>query len=117
MLGQPTLECNGEQVVLAARKSLALVCLLALRQEPLSRDEVARLLGNGRFANVSRALYQLRQLPVAENWVDAGEQLGLHASTDVHEVERLRNAGEYEAALQLGRGPVLSGVNLDDDAA
>lgn len=117
MLGQPTLEWNGEQVVIAARKSLALVCLLALRQEPLSRDEVARLLWNSRLSNVRQALYQLRQLPGAENWIDAGEQLGLHASTDVHEFERLLNAGEYEAALQLWRGPFLSGLNLDDDAA
>src|SRR5690625_2787917 len=116
VLGSPVLEWDGQTVAVPARKSLLLLCLLALRNAPVSREEAAQLLWNGRLSSVRQALYQLRRLPGAEQWLQADDQLQLNAVTDVAEFERNLDDGNSEAALQLWRGPLLEGIDFDDAA-
>ncbi len=115
LLGQPALEWDGQPVNVPARKSLLLVCLLALRQAAVTREEAATLLWNGRLSNVRQALYQLRRLPGAEVWLEAeGDQLLLHAGTDAAEFERHIEEGQFESALALWRGRLAEGLDFSD---
>lgn len=116
VLGAPVLEWDGQSVTVPARKSLLLLCALAIRHRPLSREEAAALLWNGRLSSVRQALYQLRRLPGADEWLQADDQLRLNAVTDTGEFERHIEDGDSEAALRLWRGRLLEGVAFDDSA-
>lgn len=64
---------RGVAVEPTSQKSVALLAYLAAAPGPSSREELAALLwGPGRLANVRQALYTLRSLPGAEEWLDAG---------------------------------------------
>ncbi len=114
LLGPPRLSFEGSQISVPSRKSLALLCLLACQDAPLSRREAADLLWDGGLANVRQALYQLRQLPGAADWLDPGTDLMISAWTDVAELETLIAAGDYEAAIALWRGPFMDGLSVPD---
>jgi len=56
----------------ASQKTLALLAYLVATDAPSSREELAALLwGPGRLANVRQALYTLRGLPGADEWLAA----------------------------------------------
>src|SRR5690625_2819615 len=116
MLGNPELTWNGQQFTVASRKSLALLCLLALREAPLSRADAAGMLWDGGLANVRQALYQLRRLPGADVWLEADSDLSVHAVTDVSELAGYVRAGRFTEAVRLPRGPFLHGLELPDAA-
>lgn len=114
LLGSPQVEFGGETLTVASRKSLLLICLLALRDSPLSRTEAAELLWQGGLGNVRQAVYQLRQLPGAEHWLTAGDELDIQAQTDVRLLEEAVRNGDYSGAVELWRGPFLSGLEYSD---
>lgn len=116
MLGSPELTWAGQPLNVASRKSLALLCLLALREAPLSRVDAAGMFWDGGLANVRQALYQLRQLPGADEWLDAGTDLTVRAITDVGLLRERVREGSFREALELWRGPFLQGLELPDAA-
>lgn len=71
--GEARFAHRGVAVEPTSQKSVALLAYLAAAPGPSSREELAALLwGPGRLANVRQALYTLRSLPGAEEWLDAG---------------------------------------------
>lgn len=114
LLGTPHLSFEGAGITVPSRKSLALLCLLACQDAPMSRKEAAELLWDGGLANVRQALYQLRQLPGADEWLDPGTDLAIDCHTDVAELEALISEGRYESAISLWRGPFLDGLSVAD---
>lgn len=114
MLGTPRLEWAGATLTVASRKSLALLCYLALSGRPVPRQKAADLLWGGGLANVRQALYQLRQLPGADSWLGTGDELEIRATVDLHRLEQAVADSDFEAAISLWRGGFLTGLHLDD---
>lgn len=83
--GPPRFSHRGEPVVPPSYKALALLAYLVVAGRPVPRDELALVLwGPGRLANVRQALYTLRSLPGADEWLDDGaQQVGVDAASDV----------------------------------
>lgn len=114
MLGSPELEWNGTPLEVASRKSLALLCLLALRGAPLTRTDAAGMFWDGGLANVRQAVYQLRRLPGADEWLKAENDLTVLAVSDVALLQEFVREGSFAEALSLWRGPFLHGLELPD---
>ena len=114
LLGNPRLSFEGTDITAPSRKSLALLCLLSCQAAPMSRKEAANLLWEGGLGNVRQALYQLKQLPGADEWLDSDTDLTVAAHTDVAELEALIAEGDFEAAIGLWRGPFMDGLTLAD---
>ncbi len=95
------------------RKSLALLCYLALNKST-KRDELAELLwGAGKLNNLRQALYKVRQLEGSEQWFIEEENLNLNASIDVHEFETQISEHNYKVALSLWQGNLLEGFKVN----
>lgn len=88
LLGPVQLFYMGEELRPSSRKALCLIVVLALRGRPVLREELAELLwGPGKLRNLRQALYQLKALPGAEEWLEVGDQhVRLLAETDVQEL-------------------------------
>lgn len=114
MLGAAQLDWQGTAVSVPSRKSLVLMCLLAMQEAPLSRQETADLLWDGGLGNVRQALYQLRRLPGADQWLSRSEELAIAVQTDVSRLEAYVAEGDFAAAIGLWRGPFLDGLNVED---
>lgn len=82
--GEPSFWHRGQEVVPVSRKAVALLAYLVVVGGPVARDELAALLwGRGRLANLRQALYTLRSLPGAAEWLrDGVERLSVNASSD-----------------------------------
>ena len=94
LLGVPRAVYQGEALEVQ-NKHLALICYVALLDRSSPRDELAELLwGPGGGGNLRTALYKLRQLPGAEEWLGDGELIEVHARSDVGLLERARG-GEH----------------------
>lgn len=95
--GSPRFSHRGVAVVPPSHKAVALLAYLVVAGKPVGRDELALMLwGSGRLANVRQALYTLRSLPGAEEWLDDGAQrVGVAATSDVR---ALAQAPEVELA-------------------
>src|SRR5690554_4820393 len=117
LLGAPRFTWRGEKVAPSSRKGLALLALLAAHASGLRREEVAEFLWEpGKLASVRQALYELRKLPGASEWlVESGTKLRLAANTDVAGFVAAEEAGDFERALEHHVGEFLDG--LDDVAA
>jgi DNA-binding SARP family transcriptional activator len=103
LLGRPQLTWADRPLDLRARKPLALVLALALRDDGLPKATLAELLwGPGRRANLRSALYQLRRDAGAEAWLEEDaerDRLRLHADSDLARFERRLAAGDAAGAL------------------
>ena len=124
LFGAPHLLWRGEPLQLSSQKGRALLYLLALRPEGVSRDELAELFwGVGRYANLRQALYQLRRLPGAAQWLrlegskEKGERVRVNVASDVAAFGRAMGARRYEEALALSAAPLLAGVRAADAPA
>lgn len=109
LLGELGLSYKGEALDLSIdRKSLALLCYLAVTHESARRDELAELLwGAGKLNNLRQALYKIRQLPGADDWLTDEDPLTLNATTDVAAFESLIEQENVEDALKLWQGGLL----------
>lgn len=85
LLGPVRLTYGGEELRPSSRKGLCLIVVLALRNRPVLREELAELLwGPGKLRNLRQALYQLKSLPGAAEWLEVGEQrVALDCTSDV----------------------------------
>jgi len=124
LLGELELELDGVGVdPPVSRRARSLLGLLALDRRQHPRPQLAArfwpdVLDDSARTSLRSALAALRRSlgPDADRYLIAGrERAGLsdEVETDVADFERLRVAGELEAALALWRGDLLSG--LDDD--
>ncbi len=97
--GTPRFVHCGAVVEPTSSKALALLAYLVAEDRLVARDELAVLLwGPGRLANVRQALYQLRALPGAGEWlIDGDQRISVRA---VSELSRLVGAPE-DAAPEL----------------
>ncbi|WP_425145718.1 BTAD domain-containing putative transcriptional regulator [Deinococcus sp.] len=102
LLGPPRFEWEGQTLPLAQLRQAALLSYLALHPGGVARSELAELLwGPGKLPNLRQALYKLRQLPQADHWLDAQEQVLLRAQTDVARAEAAARQGDWASVLSL----------------
>lgn len=105
VLGSPVACWQGEPLALPTRKSLALLCYVALRRRPAARSELAELLwGAGQHQNLRWELHQLRKLPGAACWLHIGEKIAVAAESDLAAFEAALAAGKFAEALRYYRG-------------
>lgn len=121
-LGTLRIERAGQEVdALPAQPLRCAVFVYTAVAEKATRDRLATMFwGNTdeRKAKhaLSQTLYELRR-SLGDDWVDAGGteiRITADVHVDVHEFERLVEAGETEAALALYEGRFLDGVHLAD---
>jgi DNA-binding SARP family transcriptional activator len=118
LLSTPTFSWQGEPVNPRSRKALALLCYLTVKRGSVSREQLAELLwGAGKLSNVRQALYELRQLPGAENWLhDSGELVSIDAVTDLQALEQTLGT-EHPDTAALNRAPLLAGLTVPNAPA
>ena len=120
------LGADGATVVIASRKSRALLAYLALQPRPVARERLAGLLwGDGGEArargSLRQALTTLRQEIPGEAWLEtSAESVAVNRGAlwvdAVAADERLR-AGDAAAALELsGRGELMEGLSPGAEA-
>jgi DNA-binding SARP family transcriptional activator len=110
--GEPRFLHRGVKVRPASAKALALLAYLVTQERPVARDELATLLwGPGRLANVRQALYQLRTLPGAREWlVDGGPKITVLAVSDIEGLEVAADDAPLETVGALEGEEFLAGV-------
>ena len=105
VLGPPQAYWGERALAFKTRKSLALVCYLALQERAVPRDELTELLWvPGQFANLRWELHQLRRLPGAEAWLCVDKDVSITCETDLRLFASAVSAGRFETALSLYRG-------------
>ncbi len=97
LLGTPRLTYKGADVGLQ-KKNLALVCYLALQGTCTRADLTELLWGAGRGGSLRTALYKVRQLPGAEDWLTDGELVKLAVQSDVAMLQRDKDAPNLSEA-------------------
>ena len=108
LLGKPRLWWRDAPLSFPTQKTLAIVCHLALRQQPTSRRELLELLWNpGRRRNLRQALHRLRELPGADHWLRVDNDVEVRAETDVHAFTQAVHAGRHYEALSIYDGSLL----------
>jgi len=110
--GEPSFLHRGVRVRPTSTKALALLAYLVTQERPVARDELAALLwGPGRLANVRQALYQLRALPGAREWlIDGGPKITVPAVSDIGGLEAGADVWALEPADGLDGEEFLAGV-------
>ena len=100
LLGVPTVSWQGQPLTLQPRHC-ELIAFLAL-SGPSARDDLAELFwGPGKSANLRTALYKLRQLPGAEEWLHDAEPVRVLSTSDVETLRKAVETAQFEAALPL----------------
>ena len=119
LLGEVRPFWNGRPLGLTAPRLLGLLAYLHLHG-PTPRDELACMFWPGRgAAHVRQALYTLRSLPGAQDWLLDGTAVAIHARSDLNEVWHHLGRQEHAPALALLwprallLGGVFSGASLD----
>ncbi|TVR89384.1 MAG: hypothetical protein EA416_12620, partial [Trueperaceae bacterium] len=102
LLGEVRFSWGGALVAPRSRKATALLLTLALKRTPMDRGELAELLwAPGRVQSVRQALYALRSLPGAAQWLEAGPEVALRVDADVARFEGAVEVRAYADALDL----------------
>jgi DNA-binding SARP family transcriptional activator/ABC-type lipoprotein export system ATPase subunit len=103
LLGVPELTWQGQVVTAPAPKPFAMLCYLAMQNEPCSRKDLAELLWEvGKTGSVRVALAELRNLSGSEEWLVTDDQLvRLEAVTDVKQFEAALTDEDYGRALEI----------------
>lgn len=123
VLGPMALWNEGAPVPLTLRRGAALLLLLAL-QGPTPRPQAAALLWPdldeaAARRNLRRELVRLREAGAGDTLQAERETLALQEQVelDARHFEQALQRGEPEHALSFWRGPVASGLALNDSAA
>jgi DNA-binding SARP family transcriptional activator len=119
LLSTPTFSWHDQPVTPRSRKALALLCYLAFQCQAVSREQLAELLwGAGKLGNVRQALYELRQLAGADDWLyDESEQIVINAITDIQALEQALSAGDMSATDTLYKAPLLAQLTVPNAPA
>ena len=118
LLGRPAALHHGQPLPLRTRKALGLLAMLALEGR-LGRAVLAERLwttlepGTG-LANLRREVFRLHATPVWPLLDVTPDAIGFREAvpTDVLEFQSCLEAGHFEQALALYRGPLLEGLDL-----
>src|SRR5690606_22525112 len=111
LLGRASFAFEGREVVLRSRKAAAMLAYLCLRPAGATRDVLAETFwALGKLASVRQALYELRKLPGADEWLsDEGDLIRVFANTDVDAFVEAVSSGDSATALALYGGELLEG--------
>lgn len=103
LLGAPQLRWNGDEQPLPAPKQLALLGYLALQSDPVTREELLELFWpGGKAANVRYALFKLRALPGADDWLELEDAfVAVRAASDARRAESAHLEGRHLDALAV----------------
>ena len=120
LLGAPQLRWNGDEQPLPAPKQLALLGYLALQSDPVTREELLELFWpGGKAANVRYALFKLRELPGADDWLELEDAfVAVRAASDARRAESAHLEGRHLESLAVWHEsdeddrPLLKGVKL-----
>lgn len=122
LLGNPELRWRGRVLTSIPPKHRALIYYLAARGERVARSELEELLwGHGSSYSVRQALYQIRSLPGADDWLRVDGGVAVEAITDLAAFEAASKKELYKDALEIwlnagpteGRSALLSGFEFD----
>lgn len=118
LLGETSFTYQNQAANPVSKKSLALLAYLCAQTHPSNRDHLAELLwGAGKLSNVRQALYELRQLPGAQNWLDDdNDSININATTDLQHFEdkqkdpdeRLKHYHGFLTNLSLNNAPAFT---------
>ena len=118
LFGAPRVVCDGVEVAMPVRKTLALLAYVAIEGRT-PRSRLADLLwpeldeATGR-RNLRRALHRLRAAGLGEAFAGEDEQVELAGvATDVAAFERALAEGRDAEAEAIGRRPLLDGLEID----
>lgn len=119
LLGDVKPGWQGRPLGLTAPRLLALLAYLHLHG-PTPREELAHLFWPGRgAAHVRQALYTLRALPGAGEWLVDGPEVAVHAHSDLQEVWQHLGRQQSAPALELLHpsarllGGIFNGASAD----
>ncbi len=105
LLGAPVAYWCGTPLALPTRRSLPLLCLLALSDRPMPRAELGRLLWEvPRAVNLRQELAKLRKLPGASQWLrERCNCVELVAQTAAAEFVAAARRDDHAAAMRIWR--------------
>jgi adenylate cyclase len=127
LLGGPSVSRSGTVVsgrAVQGRRLALIATLAAARGRPVTRDKIIALLWpesptDRARRQLSDTLYILRTR-LGDDVIQAtGDDLALNdeaVSSDLADFERMLDAGQLEAAVEIFRGPLLDGFHLSDAA-
>jgi predicted ATPase/DNA-binding SARP family transcriptional activator len=115
LLGAPAAYWNDTPLSLPTRRSLPLLCFVALSDRPMLRAELGRLLWEmPRAVNLRQELAKLRKLPGASRWLkEKGACVALAARTDVGEFLVAARRDDHATALRIWRRDRTSYMRRD----
>jgi DNA-binding SARP family transcriptional activator len=116
LLGPPAVLLDGQELMLATRKALALLAYLALNGKT-PRGELADVLWSDMSEdaarnNLRKELFRLRETPLREALISTGTQLELGADWNVDAQNFLRGCGENDESVLEEYGTLLAGLEL-----
>ncbi|GAA5503230.1 hypothetical protein Dxin01_02985 [Deinococcus xinjiangensis] len=113
LLGEISATWQGERLAVSAPRMLGLLAYLHLHG-PTPRSELLEVFWPRQGAQaVRQALYTLRSLAGAEQWLSHGAEVSLRAQSDVTDLRAELGAGKAEALTSLVRaGPLLGSLNV-----
>ena len=115
LLGQASIELEGCRVPFATKRPFQLLAFLAYSRDWIERERIALLFcpehdSEAAHRNVRKLIHRARE----ETGVDSLELRGSHVrwmvDTDLFEFDARLAAGDYRAALNVYRGPLLDGL-------
>ncbi len=103
LLGIPKLIYQGESIDLPPPKAFAMLCYLAIKGTPHTREELAELLWDTQKTGSLRvALTELRGLPEAKQWLKTqGQLVSVNLANDVISFEKTVGKGNLTKALTI----------------
>lgn len=107
LFGTPVFKWQETALRPPTRKTMALLCYLAIQQRAVGRRELTELLwecGNSR--NLRRELYRLKQLPGAKNWLQVSDSVSILAETDLNIFKEALEQQQPQKALKICQGGV-----------
>ncbi len=117
LLGKPSLQMDGSELILPTRKSLALLAYLAL-EGTSKRSKLADLLWgelgeDDARKNLRQELHRLSKTPLGPLLEQRPDTIALGGfNLDVQRFRTFLTEGNFEAALKLYQGPLLEGLEL-----
>jgi predicted ATPase/DNA-binding SARP family transcriptional activator len=122
LLGQASIELEGCWAPFAAKRPYQLLAFLAYSRDWIERERIALLFwpeldSEAAHRNVRKLIHRARE----ETGVDSIELRGSHVrwvvDSDLLEFDARLTAGDYRAALNLYRGPLLDGLERTSPTA